>query len=66
MALYYLKKSGEFDAAIREWEQKPAAQKMRQNIKTFISAEYVRENKQNKLMAKNFKANMIKEQAEAK
>ncbi len=27
MALYYLKASGEFNAAIREWEQKPAGQK---------------------------------------
>jgi hypothetical protein len=27
MVLYYLKSSGEFDAAIREWEQKPAASK---------------------------------------
>ncbi len=35
-----------------------------QNIKTFISAEYAKENKQNKLTAKNFKANMIEEQAE--
>jgi hypothetical protein len=24
MALYFLKASGEFDAAVREWEQKPA------------------------------------------
>ncbi len=38
---------------------------MWQNIKTFISAEYAKENKQNKLMAKNFKANLIKEQAKA-
>ena len=62
MALYYLKASGEFDASIREWEQRPAAQKTWQ---TFISAEYAKENKQNKLAAKNFKENMIKEQAEA-
>jgi hypothetical protein len=27
MALHYLKASGEFDAAVREWEQKPAASK---------------------------------------
>jgi methionine synthase II (cobalamin-independent) len=65
MALYFLKASGEFDAAVREWEQRPAGQKTWQNIKTFISAEYAKENKQNKLTAKNFKANMIKEQAEA-
>jgi hypothetical protein len=65
MALYFLKASGEFDAAVRKWEQRPAGQKMWQNIKTFISAEYTKENKQNKLTAKNFEANMIKEQAEA-
>ena len=65
MALYYLKASGEFDASVREWEQRPAAQKTWQNIKTFISAEYAKENKQNKLTAKNFKANMIEEQAKA-
>jgi hypothetical protein len=65
MALYYLRASGEFDAAVREWENKPAGQKTWQNIKTFISAEHAKENKQNKLTAKNFKANMIEEQAEA-
>ena len=65
MALYFLKASGDFNAAIREWEQRPAGQKTWQNIKTFISAEYAKENKQNKLTAKNFKANMIEEQAEA-
>ena len=65
MALYYLKATGEFDAAVREWENKPTADKTWQNIKTFISTEYARENKQNKLTAKNFKANMIQEQAEA-
>jgi hypothetical protein len=65
MALFYLKSSGEFDAAVREWENKPAGQKTWQNIKTFISAEHAKENKQNKLTAKNFKANMIEEQAEA-
>ena len=64
MALNYLKASGEFDAAVREWENRPAGQKTWQNIKTFISAEYAKENKQNKLTAKNFKANMIEEQAE--
>ncbi len=41
------------------------SQKTWQNIKTFISAEFAKENKQNKLTAKNFKANMIEEQAEA-
>ncbi len=65
MALYYLKASGEFDAAVREWEQRPAGHKTWQNIKTFISMEHAKENKQNKLTAKNFQANMIKEQAEA-
>ncbi len=65
MALYFLKASGEFNAAVREWEQRPVGQKTWQNIKTFISVEYAKESKQNKLTAKNFKANMIKEQAEA-
>jgi hypothetical protein len=35
------------------------------NIKTFISAEYAKENKQNKLSAKHFKTNAMLEQAEA-
>ena len=65
MALYYFKASGEFDAAVREWENKAAADKTWANIKTFISTEYARENKQNKLTAKQFKANLIEEQAEA-
>jgi hypothetical protein len=65
IALFYLKATGEFDAAVREWEAKPAAQKTWANIKTFISAEYAKENKQNKLTAKQFKANAIDEQAEA-
>ncbi len=39
-------------------------QKTWQNIKTFISAEHAKENKQNKPTAKNFKANMIEEQVE--
>ncbi len=65
MALYYLKASGEFDAAVREWEQRPTGQKTRQNIKTFISTEHAKENKQIKLTAKNFKANMIEEHAKA-
>jgi hypothetical protein len=63
-ALFYLKATGEFDAAVREWEAKPAADKTWNNIKTFISAEYAKENKQNKLTAHQFKANAIKEQAE--
>jgi hypothetical protein len=65
MALYFLKASGEFDAAVREWEQKPAAQKIWVNIKTFISSEYAKENKQNKLTAKKFSTNNINEQAKA-
>jgi hypothetical protein len=54
-----------YDAAVREWEQRPASQKTWQNIKTFISTEHTKENKQNKLTAKNFQANMIKEQTKA-
>ena len=55
----------EFDLAIRKWEAKPAAQKTWANIKTFISAEYAKENKQNKLSAKHFKINVMQEQVEA-
>ncbi len=65
MALYHLKAAGEFDAAVREWEQKPTASKTSSNIKNFISMEYGKENKQNKLTAKQFSANAIHEQAEA-
>ena len=65
MALYYLKATGEFDAVVREWENKAAADKTWANIKTFIATEYAQENKQNKLTAKQFKANLIEEQAEA-
>lgn len=65
IALFYLKSTGEFDAAVREWEARPAADKTWANIKTFISTEYAKENKQNKLTAKQFKANAIEEQAEA-
>jgi hypothetical protein len=65
MALYYLKASGEFDAAVREWENKTTADKTWINIKTFIATEYARENKQNKLTAKQFRANLIEDQAEA-
>ncbi len=64
MALYLFKASGEFDAAVHEWENKPAMDKMWVNIKTFISAEYACKNKQNKLTAKQFKANAMEEQAE--
>ena len=65
MTLYFLKASGEFNAAVREWEQKPAAQKTWVNIKTFISSEYAKENKQNKHTAKKFSTNNINEQAKA-
>ncbi len=65
MALYYLKAAGEFDVACGEWEAKPATNKTWQNIKTLISVEYAKENKQNKLTTKHFKANMMEEQAEA-
>ena len=65
MALYYLKSSGEYDAAVREWEAKPAATRTWANIKVFMSAEYAKENKQNKQTAKQLKANVIEEQAEA-
>ncbi len=67
ITLFHLKTTGEFDTAVREWEAKPAADKMWANIKTFISTdtEYAKENKQNKLTAKQFKANAIDEQAEA-
>ena len=65
IALFQLKATGEFDPAVREWEAKPVAQRTWANIKTFISSEYAKENKQNKLSAKHFKANAIQEQAEA-
>ena len=64
MALFYLKATGEFDVAVREWEAKPAADKTWDNIKRFISTEYAKENKQSKLTARQFKANAIEEQAE--
>jgi hypothetical protein len=60
-----LKAAGEIDAACCEWDAKPAASKTWQNINSFISAEYAKENKQNKLTAKHFKANIMEEQAEA-
>jgi hypothetical protein len=65
MALYHLKATGEFDTTVREWEQKPTATKTWSSINTFISMEYARENKQNKLTAKQFSANAIQEQAKA-
>ena len=63
--MFYVKATGEFDAAVREWEAKPAAEKTWANIKSFISTEYAKENKQNKLTARQFKANAIEQQAEA-
>ncbi len=65
MALYHLKATGEFDAAVCKWEQKPTASKTWSSIKTFISTEYGRENKQNKHTPKQFSASAIQEQAEA-
>ena len=65
MTVYYFKASGKFDAAVCKLENKPAADKTWINIKTFIATEYAHENKQNKLTAKQFKANLIKEQADA-
>ena len=41
--MFYLKATGEFDAVVREWEAKPAADKMWANIKIFISTEYAKE-----------------------
>ena len=65
IALFQLKATGELNPAICEWEAKPAADKTWANIKTFILAEYAKENKQNKLSAKHFKAKVMMEQAEA-
>ena len=39
IASFSLKATGEFDAAVREWEATPAANKTWANIKTFISTE---------------------------
>jgi hypothetical protein len=65
MALFYLKASGEYNAVVREWEAKPAADKTWANIKIFISTKYAKENKQNKITAKQFKAHRMEKQAEA-
>jgi hypothetical protein len=65
MALYHLKATGGFNAPVCEWEQTPTARIAWTNIKTFISMEYAKENKQNKLTAKPFSADAIQEQAEA-
>ena len=64
MALYYLKATGEYNPAVCEWENKATADKTWPNIKIFISNKYAKENKQTKISAKQFKANLIKEQAE--
>ncbi len=65
MALYYFKAAGKYNAAVYKWEAKPAVDKTWANIKTFISAEYAKENKENKHTLKCFKANAMQEQAEA-
>jgi len=65
MALFYLKATGEFDAAVREWEARPAINKTWVDIKSFILTEYLKENEQNKLTEKQFKTNAIEEQAVA-
>jgi hypothetical protein len=44
MALFYLKATGEFNAAVCEWEAKPEADKTWTHIKSFISTEYAKEN----------------------
>jgi hypothetical protein len=46
MALYFFKASREHDAAVREWEAKPAVDKTWANIKIFFSIKHVKENKQ--------------------
>jgi hypothetical protein len=64
MALYYLKVTGEYyDSAVCKWENKATVNKTWPNIKIFISNKYGKENKQTKISAKQFKANLIEEQA---
>jgi hypothetical protein len=65
MALYYFKSSGEFDAGVQKWENKPTVNKTWTNIKTFISTEYGCKNKQTELTTKQFRANVMEEQVEA-
>jgi hypothetical protein len=65
IALFYFKSSGEFNAVVCKWENQPTVNKTWSNIKTFISTEYARENEQNKLTTKQFRANVMEEQAEA-
>ncbi len=65
-ALYYSKSTGEFNAVVCEWENKPTANKTWANIKTFISiTNYACKNKQNKLTTNQFRANAMEEQSEA-
>jgi hypothetical protein len=64
MALFYLKATGEYNPAVREWENKTAANKTWANIKVFTSNEFAKENKQTEVTAKQFKANLIEDQAE--
>ncbi len=66
MALYFFKSSGEFNAAVREWDAKPTINKTWANIKTFMSTEYAKENKKSKFTAKQFKVNALEEQVEAR
>jgi hypothetical protein len=65
MALYHLKATGEFDATVCEWEQKPTARKNVGKHKIFHFNGICKRNKQNKLTKKQFSANAIQEQAEA-
>jgi hypothetical protein len=60
MALYNFKAWGEFNAAVREWENKPAADKTWINIKTFIATEYACENKQTRSTRNNSKPISLK------
>jgi hypothetical protein len=55
MALYYLKTTGEYEPAVRKWENKPAADKTWANIKVFISNEFAKENKKTKSQQNNSK-----------
>jgi hypothetical protein len=65
MALYHLKATGEFHAAVHEWEQKPTANKMWANINhSFQRNMQKRTSKINSPQSK-FLANAIQEQTEA-
>jgi hypothetical protein len=61
MALYYLKATGEYNPAVCEWENKATVNKTWPNITIFILNKYAKENKQTKISAKQFKANLIEE-----